>query len=134
MKKLLRVEDIKIEKGDIGFFAHTPEELGIEGNKLRADTKEELERLIEEAVDRYNEDLTKSAAKQGVLIWRGKKYAAELLKDQFKNDLYHILEKDFYTYEGKFIPTPSTPTPTAAPTTQTKQQPKIIKPGIGYEC
>lgn len=59
MKKLLRVEDIKIEKDDIDFFAHTPEELGIEGNMLRADTKEELERLIEEAVDRYNKDLGK---------------------------------------------------------------------------
>lgn len=56
MKKLLRVEDIKIEKrdDDIGFFAHMPEELGIEGDKLRADTKEELERLIEEAVEEYN--------------------------------------------------------------------------------
>lgn len=54
MKKLLRVEDIKIEKGNIGFFAHTPEELGIEGNKLRADTKEELERLIKEYVEEYN--------------------------------------------------------------------------------
>lgn len=57
MKKLLRVEDIKIEKDDIGFFAHTPEELGIEGNMLRADTKEELERLIEEYVEEYNRKL-----------------------------------------------------------------------------
>lgn len=57
MKKLLRVEDIKIEKDDIGFFAHTPEELGIEGNMLRADTKEELERLIKEYVEEYNKKL-----------------------------------------------------------------------------
>ena len=54
MKKLLRVEDIKIEKDDISFFAHMPEELGIEGNMLRADTKEELERLIKEYVEEYN--------------------------------------------------------------------------------
>ena len=54
MKKLLSVEDIKIEKGDIGFFAHIPEELGLEGNMLRADTKEELERLIKEYVEEYN--------------------------------------------------------------------------------
>lgn len=55
MKKLLRVEDIKIEKGNIGFFAHMPEELGIEGsNMLRANTKEELERLIKEYVEEYN--------------------------------------------------------------------------------
>lgn len=54
MKKLLRVEDIKIEKDDISFFAHTPEELEIEGNMLRADTKEELERLIKEYVEEYN--------------------------------------------------------------------------------
>lgn len=54
MKKLLRVEDIKIEENNIGFFAHTPEELGIEGNMLRADTKEELERLIKEYVEEYN--------------------------------------------------------------------------------
>jgi predicted RNase H-like HicB family nuclease len=57
MKKLLSVEDIKIEKGDIGFFAHIPEELGLEGNMLRADTKEELERLIKEYVEEYNKKL-----------------------------------------------------------------------------
>lgn len=54
MKKLLSVEDIKIEKDDIGFFAHIPEELGPEGNMLRADTKKELERLIKEYVEEYN--------------------------------------------------------------------------------
>lgn len=57
MKKLLSVEDIKIEKGDIGFFTHIPEELGLEGNMLRADTKEELERLIKEYVEEYNKKL-----------------------------------------------------------------------------
>ena len=57
MKKLLSVEDIKIEKDDISFFAHIPEELGLEGNMLRADTKEELERLIKEYVEEYNKKL-----------------------------------------------------------------------------
>ena len=57
MKKILRVEDIKIEKDDISFFAHIPEELGLEGNMLRADTKEELERLIKEYVEEYNKKL-----------------------------------------------------------------------------
>lgn len=128
MKKLLRVEDIKIEKGDIGFFAHTPEELGIEGNKLRAGTKEELERLIEEAVDRYNEDLSKRSDKY-VAIYKGKEYDAELAKDAFGNDCYIIEELKIAVYDGK-LKTTTTPTPTTSPTKT--QQPKN-KPGIDID-
>lgn len=44
MKKLLKVEDIKIEKDDNGLFARTPE-----GDILREDDEKKLKRLIEEA-------------------------------------------------------------------------------------
>jgi hypothetical protein len=49
MKKLLKVEDIKIEKDDNGLFARTPE-----GDILREDDEEKLKRLIEEYVEEYN--------------------------------------------------------------------------------